>query len=183
MQQLVCRVIWVSSTSWSKWFQESSSVCSTVVPGCGLSTLHLALWRNVFCMDGRVSPHQADGRRRVWRCVGEQFANVSVVNGVVTRGGGQIRLIAGMSYREWKQMHFIDGCVCKLRYCDEILLLLQRDDVLKIFTRLPDAENIPVLALPANSQDMSPLSMHGTLWTDVHNIWQLGTDTVLAKIP
>lgn len=75
-------------------------MCSTVVPGCGLSTLHLALWRNVFCMDGRVSPHQADGRRRVWRCVGEQFANVSVVNGVVTRGGGQIRLIAGMSYRE-----------------------------------------------------------------------------------
>lgn len=32
--------------------------------------------------------------------VGEQFANVSVVNGVVTRGGGQIRAIAGMSYRE-----------------------------------------------------------------------------------
>lgn len=54
----------------------------------------------MFCMDGRVSPHQADSRRRVWRYVGEQFANVSVVNGVVTRGGGQIRLIAGIRYRE-----------------------------------------------------------------------------------
>ena len=51
-------------------------------------------------MDGRVLLHQADGRWRVWCCEGEQFANVSVVNGVVTRGGGQIRVIAGISYRE-----------------------------------------------------------------------------------
>ncbi|ROL47080.1 ADP-ribosylation factor-like protein 13B [Anabarilius grahami] len=69
----------------------------------------LALWRGVlFTDESRFSLYRADGRQRVWRRVGEQFADVNVVDRVA-HGGSAVY-----------------------------------------------AENIPVLARPAYSTDMSP---------------------------
>ncbi len=44
---------------------------------------HLALWRSVlFTDESQFSLYKADGRQRVWRHVGEQFADVNVVDRV-----------------------------------------------------------------------------------------------------
>jgi hypothetical protein len=52
--------------------------------------------------------------------VGERFADVTVVNRV-THGGGGVMVLAGISYKEQIQLHFIDGNLNTQRYCDEIL--------------------------------------------------------------
>ncbi len=73
----------------------------------------------------------------------------------------------------WTQVHFIDGILNAQRYRDEILrpivvpfihdhhLMLQHDNarphVARICTQFLKAENIPVLAWPAYSPDMSPI--------------------------
>ena len=56
----------------------------------------------------------------VWRCVGEQFADVNFVNRV-PHGGGRVMVLAGISYGQRTQLHFIDGNFNAQRYCDEIL--------------------------------------------------------------
>ncbi len=49
----------------------------------------LALWRGVFFTDeSRFSLYRADGIQCVRRCVGEQFADVNVVDRVAHSGGG-----------------------------------------------------------------------------------------------
>ncbi len=76
-------------------------------------------------------------------------------------------------YGQGTQVHFIDGILNAQRYRDEILrpivvpfihdhhLMLQHDNawphVARICTQLLEAENIPVLAWPAYSPDMSPI--------------------------
>ena len=115
---------------------------------------------------------RADGRQRVWRCVGERFANVNVVDRVAHVGSG-VMVWAGACYGQWTQVHFIDGILNAQRYRDEILrpivvplihdihLMLQHDNtqphVARICTQFQEAENIPVLAWPAYSPDMSPI--------------------------
>ncbi|KAL7841124.1 hypothetical protein SRHO_G00248150 [Serrasalmus rhombeus] len=95
------------------------------------------------------SRHKADGRLRVWRRVGERFADVNIVNQGAHGGGGV------------------------MRYCDEILrpvvvpfvhdhhLVLQHDNTgpraARICTQFLEPENIRVLAWPAYSPDMSPI--------------------------
>ncbi len=80
---------------------------------------------------------------------------------------------AGICYGQRTQVHFIDGILNAQRYCDEILrpivvpfihdhhLMLQHDNawphVARICTQFLEAENIPVLAWPAYSPDMSPI--------------------------
>ncbi len=80
---------------------------------------------------------------------------------------------AGVCYRQRTQVQFIDGILNAQRYRDEILrpivvpfihnhhLMLQHDNarphVARICTQFLEAENIPVLAWPAYSPDMSPI--------------------------
>ncbi len=133
----------------------------------------LALWRGVlFTDESRFSLYRADGRQRVWRRVGERFADVNVVDRVA-HGGGGVMEWAGVCYGQRTQEHFIDGILNAQRYRDEILrpivvpfihdnhLMLQHDNarphVARICTQFLEAENIPVLAWPAYSPDMSPI--------------------------
>ncbi len=126
----------------------------------------LALWRGVLFMDESwFSLYRLDGRQRVWRHVGERFADVNVVDRVA-HGGGGVMVRADVCYGQWTQVH-------AQRYRDEILrlivvpfihnhhLMLQHDNarphVVKICTQFLEAENIPVLACPAYSPDMSPI--------------------------
>ncbi len=118
------------------------------------------------------SLYRADGRLRVWRCVGERFADVNVVDRVA-HGGGGVMVWAGICYGQRTQVHFIDGILNAQRYRDEILRpivvpfihdhhrMLQHDNaqphVARICTQFLEAENIPVLAWPAYSPDMSPI--------------------------
>ncbi len=120
--------------------------------------------------DFHCTGQRADGRQRVWRCVGERFADVNVVDRVA-HGGGGVMVWAGVCYGQRTQVHFIDGILNAQRYRDEILrpivvpfshdhhLMLQHDNaqphVARTCTQFLEAENIPVLAWPAYSPDMS----------------------------
>ncbi len=80
---------------------------------------------------------------------------------------------AGLCYGQRTQVCFIDGILNAQRYRDEILrpivvpfihnhhLMLQHDNarphVARICTQFLEAENIPVLAWPAYSPNMSPI--------------------------
>uniref|UniRef100_A0A3P9KLZ0 Tc1-like transposase DDE domain-containing protein n=1 Tax=Oryzias latipes TaxID=8090 RepID=A0A3P9KLZ0_ORYLA len=133
----------------------------------------LACWRGVlFTVESQFTLFRADGRQRVWRHVGERFSDVNVVDRLA-HGGGVVMVWAGICYGRRTQVHFIDGILNAQRYCDEILgpivvpyiqqhhLMLQHDNarphVARICTQFLEAENIPVLAWPAYSTDMSPI--------------------------
>ncbi|KAL0196021.1 hypothetical protein M9458_009593, partial [Cirrhinus mrigala] len=117
--------------------------------------------------------------QRVWRRVGERFADVNVVDRVA-HGGSGVMVWAGVCYGRRTQVCFIDGILNAQRYRDEILrpivvpfihdhhLMLQHDNarphVARICTQFLEAENIPVLARPAYSPDMFEM-----LWIGVHD--------------
>ena len=106
----------------------------------------------------------------VWRCVGEQFADVIMVNRV-PYGGGGVMVWAGIRYGQQKQQHFIDGNSYAQTYRDEILwpivvpfirhhhLMFQHDKTrphdARICTQFLESENVPVLPWPAYSTALS----------------------------
>ena len=81
---------------------------------------------------------------------------------------------SGINYRQRTQLYFIDGYLNAQRYGDKILrpivetfirhhiLMFQHDNaqphVAKICTQFLEAENIPVLPLPAYSPYMPPIA-------------------------
>ena len=133
----------------------------------------MARWRSRFSMDkSSFQLYWADGRQRVWHCVGKRFADFNVVNRVPHCGGG-VMVWTGISYGQRTQLHFIDGNLNAQRYRDEILrsivmsfirrhhLMFQHDNaqphVTRVWTQFLEAENVPVLTWPAYSPDMSPI--------------------------
>ncbi len=54
------------------------------------------------------SLYRADDRQRVWRCVGEWFADVHVVDRIA-HGCGGVMVWAGVCYGQRTHMHVIDG--------------------------------------------------------------------------
>ncbi len=149
----------------------------------------LTLWRCVlFTDESRFSLYRADGRQRVWRSVGNWFADVNVVDRVA-HGGGQVRVWAGVCYGQQTQVHFIDGILNAQRYRVEILrpivvpfihdhhLMWQHDNarphVASIYTQFLEAKNIPVLAWPANSPDMSP----------IEDVWDALDQRIRQRVP
>ncbi len=70
---------------------------------------HPALWRGVlFTDESRFSLYMADSRQRVWRHVGERFADINVVDWVA-HGGSGVMVWAGVCYGQRTQVHYIDG--------------------------------------------------------------------------
>ncbi len=124
----------------------------------------------------------------VWRSLGEGFADVNVVDNVAHCGGG-VMVWAGICYGQQTQVHFIDGILNAQTYRDEILrpivvafihdhhLMLQHDNtrphVARIFTQFLEAENIPVLAWPAYSQDMLP----------IEHVWDAQDQRIQQRVP
>ncbi len=136
----------------------------------------------------RFSLYRADGRQRVWLRVGERFADVNVVDRVA-HGDGGVMVWAGVCYGQRTQVHFIDGILNSQRYRDEILrpivvpfihdhhLMLQHDNarphVARICTQFLEAENIPVLAWPAYSPDMS----------HIEHVWDALDRRIRQRVP
>lgn len=66
-------------------------------------------WRGVlFTEQYRLSLFRADGRKHVWCCVDERFADVTVVDRVTHSGGG-VMVWAGVCHGHRTKVHFIDG--------------------------------------------------------------------------
>ena len=59
-------------------------------------------------------------RPRLWRCVGDRFADVNVVNRV-PHGGSEVMVWAGISYGQQTQLNFIAFNLNAQRHRDEIL--------------------------------------------------------------
>jgi hypothetical protein len=86
--------------------------------------------------------------------------------------------MAGISYGQQTQLHFIDGNLNALRRAPEAHFHAihpppspqhdnARPHVLRICTQFLESENVPVLPWPAYSPDMSPIELFGMLWIDV----------------
>ncbi len=121
---------------------------------------HLAHLRGVlFTDESRFSLYRAVGRQRVWRCVGEWFADVNVVD----RVAHGVKVWAGICYGQRTQVHFIDGILnaeIPRRYPEAHCCAIHPQPsphVARICAQFLEAENIPVLAWPAYSPNMSPI--------------------------
>ncbi len=146
---------------------------------------HLALWRGVlFTDESRFSLYRADGRQRVWRRVGERFADVNIVDRVAHGGGGVI-VWASVCYEQQTQVLFIDGILNAQRYRDEILRPIVVPFIHDHYLILQHYNARPMLQGSVHNswklktskflhgqhthRTCHPLSMFGMLWIGVYN--------------
>ncbi len=120
--------------------------------------------------------------------MGEQFADFNIVDRVA-HGGGAVMVWAGECYGQRTQVHFIDAILNTQRHRDKILspivvlfihdhpLVLQHDNawphVTRICTQFLEAENIPVIAWPACSPDMSL----------IEHVWDALDRSIRQRVP
>ncbi len=133
----------------------------------------LALWRGVlFTDESRFSLYRADGRQSVWRRVGEQFADVNVVD-QVAHGGGGVMVWAGVCYGQRTQVHFIDGILNAQRYRDEILrpivVPFVHDYHLMLQGSVHNSWKLKTSQFLHAHRTCHPLSMFGMLWIGVYD--------------
>ena len=79
-------------------------------------------------------PHNR--RPRVWRHVGEQFADINVVNRVPNSDSG-VTVWAGINYGQRTQLHFSNGNLNAQKYSDDILRPIVYQKVLIRVTYFP----------------------------------------------
>lgn len=83
----------------------------------------LPRWSTVlFSDESRFQLYHADGRLRVWRCVGESYTDANVLR-QVAHGGASAMVWADICYGQRTHLHFIDGNLNGQRNRDEIKLL------------------------------------------------------------
>ncbi len=160
--KLICMLVVLIGVS--TWLQVV--VVNRLEGGQMLTSMAFWYFGEVFSLtdESQFSLYRADGRQRVWHRVGERYADVNVVDRVAHGG---VMVWASVCYGQRTQVHFIDGILNAQRYRDEILRPIvvpfihdhdnARPHVARICTQFLEAENIPVLAWPAYSPDMSPI--------------------------
>ncbi len=142
------------------------------------------VWHFGEVFSSRLSLYRVDGRQRVWRHVGEQFAYVNAVD-QVAHGGGGVMVWAGVCYGQQTQVHFIDAILNAKRYRNEILrpivvpflhdlhLMLQQDNARPVLQgsvhnswKLKTSQ---FLHRQNTHRTCHPLSMFGMLWIGVYD--------------
>lgn len=150
----------------------------------------LARWRTVlFSDESRFQLYHADGRLRVWRRVGERYADANVLRRVAYGGGG-VMVWAGICHGHRTRLHFIDGNLNGQRYRDEILRPIvvpfmelhnvgtfQHDNARPHTARISrdflQEEDIHVLDWPPYSPDMSP----------IEHLWDVLDQRLRQRVP
>ena len=129
-------------------------------------------WRRVlFTDESRFTLYCADGRRHVYRCRGERFANACVVERD-RFGSGPIMVWGAIAHGIKSQLIIVAGNMTAVRYRDEILrpvtvplvqhnLILQQDNarphVARVCQDFLANNNIAPLAWPPYSPDLTPI--------------------------
>ena len=128
----------------------------------------------MFTDESRFFVSHSDGRVRVYRRVGERYAQCCVMERD-RYGGGSVMVWAGITARNHTVLIIVDGNLNAERYRDEILtpvvvpflqrhgqdLIYQQDNArphtARIIRHFFDENDIDVLPWPANSPDLSPI--------------------------
>ena len=128
-------------------------------------------WRRVFFTDeSRFTLFRADGRRRLYRRCGEQFADACVFERDIY-GGGSVMVWGGISHGVKSPVIVVLGNLTAVRYRDEILrpvavpLVQQRQMTFQHNNARPHVARV-CLDWPPYSPDLSPTEH---LWDELDN--------------